>query len=110
LEAKRDWGYAGDYVRAMWLMLQLDEPDNFVISTGENHSVKEFVDIAFNHVGLDPGKFVKVDERFLRPAEVDHLLGDSSLAHEKLGWKPEVTFEEMVKMMVEHDLNKYKHK
>ncbi|MBD3219545.1 MAG: GDP-mannose 4,6-dehydratase [candidate division Zixibacteria bacterium] len=108
LEAKRDWGYAGDYVRAMWMMLQQDEPDNFVISTGENHSVKEFVDIAFDHVDLDPGKYVKVDERFLRPAEVDHLLGDSTYAHEKLGWKPEVSFDEMVRMMVDYDLEKYK--
>ena len=108
LEAKRDWGYAGDYVRAMWLMLQQDEPDNYVIATGENHSVKEFVDIAFGHVDLDPGKYVKVDERFLRPAEVDHLLGDSSYALEKLGWKPEVSFEEMVKMMVDYDLEKYR--
>ncbi|NIP42602.1 MAG: GDP-mannose 4,6-dehydratase [candidate division Zixibacteria bacterium] len=108
LEAKRDWGYAGDYVRAMWLMLQQDEPDNYVIATGENHSVKEFVDIAFGHVDLDPGKYVKVDERFLRPAEVDHLLGDSSYALEKLGWKPEVSFEEMVKIMVDYDLEKYR--
>ncbi len=108
LEAKRDWGYAGDYVRAMWMMLQQDEPDNFVISTGENHSVKEFVDIAFDHVDLDPGKYVKVDERFLRPAEVDHLLGDSTYAREKLGWQPEVSFEEMVRMMVDYDLEKYK--
>jgi GDPmannose 4,6-dehydratase len=108
LEAKRDWGYAGDYVRAMWLMLQQDEPDNYVIATGENHSVKEFVDIAFAHVDLDPGKYVKVDERFLRPAEVDHLLGDSSYALEKLGWKPEISFEEMVKIMVDYDLEKYR--
>jgi GDPmannose 4,6-dehydratase len=108
LEAKRDWGYAGDYVRAMWLMLQQDEPDNYVIATGENHSVKEFVDIAFDHVGLDPRKYVKVDERFLRPAEVDHLLGDSSHALEKLGWKPEVSFEEMVKIMVDYDLERYR--
>jgi GDPmannose 4,6-dehydratase len=108
LDAKRDWGFAGDYVRAMWMMMQQDEPENFVIATGENHSVKEFVDLAFDHVGLDPEKYVKVDPRFVRPAEVDVLLGDPSYARTKLGWKPEVSFPELVKMMVDSDLEKYK--
>ncbi len=108
LDAKRDWGFAGDYVRAMWMMLQQEEPENFVIATGENHSVKEFVDIAFGHLGLDPGKYVKVDKRFVRPAEVDVLLGDPSYAHKKLGWKPEVSFSELVKIMVDYDLEKYR--
>jgi GDPmannose 4,6-dehydratase len=108
LDAKRDWGFAGDYVRAMWIMMQQDEPENFVIATGENHSVKEFVDLAFGHVGLDPGKYVKVDPRFVRPAEVDILLGDPSYARKKLGWKPEVSFSELIKIMVDSDLEKYK--
>jgi len=108
LDAKRDWGYAGDYVRAMWLMLQHDEPENFVISTGENHSVREFVDLAFEHVGLDPDKYVKTDPRFVRPAEVDTLLGDSSYAQKRLDWKPEVSFAELVRMMVDYDLEKYR--
>jgi GDPmannose 4,6-dehydratase len=108
LDAKRDWGFAGDYVRAMWLMLQQDEPDNYVISTGENHSVQEFVEQAFSHLDLDYKKYVKIDPRFVRPAEVDTLQGDSSHAHEKLGWKPEVSFSELVRMMVEYDLEKYK--
>jgi GDPmannose 4,6-dehydratase len=108
LDAKRDWGFAGDYVHAMWLMLQQDEPDNFVISTGENHSVKEFVELAFEHVGLDYKKYVKTDPRFVRPAEVDILLGDPSYAREKLGWEPKVSFKELVGMMVKYDLEKYK--
>ncbi len=108
LDAKRDWGFAGDYVRAMWMMLQEDEPDNYVVSTGENHSVQEFVELAFSHLDLDYKKYVKIDQRFVRPAEVDMLLGDSSHAHEKLGWKPEVSFSELVKMMVEYDVKKYK--
>jgi len=108
LDAKRDWGFAGDYVRAMWMMLQEDEPDNYVISTGENHSVREFVELAFGHLDLDYKKYVKIDPRFVRPAEVDTLLGDSSHALEKLGWKPEVSFSELVKMMVEYDVEKYK--
>jgi len=108
LEAKRDWGFAGDYVRAMWLMLQQSEPDNFVIATGENHSVREFVELAFSHVGLDYQKYVKIDSRFVRPAEVDILLGDPSLAHKKLEWKPQITFEQLVRMMVDSDLEKYK--
>jgi GDPmannose 4,6-dehydratase len=104
LDAKRDWGYALDYVEAMWLMLQQPEPDDFVIATGEAHSVRELVDISFQHVGLDPDDYVKLDPRFLRPAEVDHLIGDYSKAREKLGWEPRTTFEELVKLMVDADL------
>jgi GDPmannose 4,6-dehydratase len=104
LDAKRDWGYALDYVEAMWLMLQQSEPDDFVIATGEAHSVRELVDISFQHVGLDPDEYVKLDPRFLRPAEVDHLIGDYSKAREKLGWEPRTTFEELVKLMVDADL------
>src|SRR4051812_9365125 len=104
LDAERDWGYARDYVEAMWLMLQQDAPDDFVIATGEAHSVRELVDLAFAHVGLDPDDHVRIDERFLRPAEVEHLIGDPSKAREKLGWTPSTTFEEMVKRMVDADL------
>ena len=104
LDAQRDWGYAGDYVRAMWLMLQQDEPGNYVIATGETHSVKEFVEIAFGHVDLDYHDYVITDPRFVRPAEVDQLLGDPKLAHEKLGWETKVSFKELVTMMVDADL------
>jgi GDPmannose 4,6-dehydratase len=104
LDAKRDWGYALDYVEAMWLMLQQDEPDDFVIATGEAHSVRELVDISFQHVGVDPDEHVKLDPRFLRPAEVDHLIGDCAKAREKLGWEPRTTFEELVRLMVDADL------
>jgi GDPmannose 4,6-dehydratase len=104
LEAKRDWGYAADYVRAMWLMLQQDEPDDFVVATGTTHSVREFCEVAFAHVGLDYRDHVVVDDRFIRPAEVDVLVGDASKAHRVLGWKPEVTFPELVAMMVDADL------
>jgi len=104
LQAKRDWGFAGDYVQAMWLMLQQDKPDDFVISTGETHSVEEFVQIAFEYVGLDWRQHVVIDPRFHRPAEVELLLGDSTKAREKLGWKPEVGFEDLVTMMVDNDL------
>lgn len=107
LDAKRDWGYAKDYVKAMWLMLQQPEPDNYVIATGVNHSVKELVEIAFSHAGLDYKKFVKVDPKLVRPAEVDVLLGDPSYAKEKLGWKPEMKFEDMIKLMVDFDLKRY---
>lgn len=107
LEAKRDWGFAGDYVKAMWLMLQQKEPKDFVIATGVNHSVKELVQIAFGHAGLNWKKFVKVDPDLVRPAEVDVLLGDSSLAQKKLGWKPETKFEDLIKMMVDADLKRY---
>jgi GDPmannose 4,6-dehydratase len=104
LDAKRDWGYAGDYVRAMWLMLQQDTPDDYVIATGEEHSIREFCEIAFRHAGLDFEKYVVVDEKFFRPAEVQTLCGDASKARRVLGWKPEVTFHELVRMMVDHDL------
>ncbi|MFQ6003473.1 MAG: GDP-mannose 4,6-dehydratase [Candidatus Zixiibacteriota bacterium] len=108
LDAKRDWGYAGDYVRAIWLMLQQKEPEDFVIATGKNHSVRELAQIAFEHVGLDYKKFVETDPKLVRPAEVDILLGDSSYARKKLGWKPEVSFEELIKRMVDADLERYK--
>lgn len=104
LDSKRDWGFAGDYVQAMWLMLQQDTPDDFVISTDETHSVQEFVEIAFSAVGLDWKKYVKTDPRFVRPAEVDLLIGDSSKARKKLGWTPKVSFRELVQMMVEEDM------
>ncbi len=104
VEAKRDWGYAKDYVEAMWLMLQQDEPEDFVIATGETHSVQEFVDHAFARVGLDPSDYVGTDERYLRPTEVDLLIGDPSKARERLGWEPKVTFEELVNLMVDAEL------
>ena len=104
LEAKRDWGFAGDYVEAMWLMLQQDEPDDYVIATGETHSVREFVEKVFDRLELDWEKYVEIDPRYFRPTEVDILLGDASKAREKLGWKPRVSFEELIHMMVEHDL------
>ncbi|MEC0207027.1 GDP-mannose 4,6-dehydratase [Paenibacillus lautus] len=106
LDAKRDWGFAGDYVKAMWLMLQQDKAEDFVISTGETHTVEELVAIAFGHVDLNWRDYVVIDEKFVRPAEVDLLLGDCSKAREKLGWKLEVGFEQMVKMMVDNDLQK----
>ena len=108
LDAQRDWGFAGDYVRAMWLMLQQPEADDFVIATGESHSVRELVEVAFGHAGLDWKKFVKLDPRFLRPAEVDHLIGDPAKARRVLDWKPEVDFPELVKMMVDADINRLK--
>ena len=104
LDAERDWGYAKDYVEAMWLMLQQDEPDDYVIATGEAHSVRELVNVAFEHVGLDPEAHIRIDQRFLRPAEVEHLVGDSSKAAEQLGWQPRTSFEDMVRLMVESDL------
>jgi len=105
LEAKRDWGYAPDYVEAMWLMLQQDEPDDFVIATGETHSIKDFLSYAFNEVGItDWQQYVRQDPRFMRPAEVDVLRGDSSKARNCLGWQPKVSFEELVKRMVQNDL------
>jgi GDPmannose 4,6-dehydratase len=104
-DAKRDWGYAGDYVKAMWLMLQQDEPDDYVIATGETHSIEEFLTLAFDKVGLgDWRPYVRHDAKFLRPAEVDLLIGDPAKAKAKLGWQPEVNFEQLVSMMVEHDL------
>ncbi|WP_066425879.1 GDP-mannose 4,6-dehydratase [Anabaena sp. 4-3] len=104
LDAKRDWGYAKDYVRAMWLMLQQDQPDDYVIATGETHSVREFLELAFSHVNLDWQDYVEFDERYLRPAEVDLLIGDSTKAQQKLGWRPSVTFKELVALMVDADL------
>jgi GDPmannose 4,6-dehydratase len=105
MDSKRDWGYAGDYVKAMWLMLQQDEPDDYVISTGETHSVEEFVQHAFAEVGIDNWRdYVRQDPKFLRPAEVDLLIGDSAKARAKLGWEPEVSFGDLVSMMVRHDL------
>ena len=106
LDAKRDWGFAGDYVEAMWLMLQQDEPDDYVIATGEEHAVQEFVDIAFAHAGVDPTQHVKTDPEFLRPAEVDHLVGDATKAREQLGWEPRVSFRVLVEMMVDADLER----
>ncbi len=107
LDVKRDWGYAGDYVKSMWCMLQEEMPDDYVVATGENHSVKEFVQRAFDAADLEWEKYVKVDERFMRPADVPELRGDASKARQKLGWAPETTFEELVQMMVEADLVKY---
>lgn len=108
LEAKRDWGFAGDYVKAMWLMLQQNEPDDYVISTGATYSVKDLVQVAFDYLNLNWEDYVLVDPKFVRPAEVKLLLGDSSKAFKKIGWKPEVSFEELVKMMVDADLEKVK--
>ena len=105
LDSKRDWGYAKDYVEAMWLMLQQENPDDYVIATGETHSVREFLDEAFGLVGLDWKKYVEIDPRYYRPAEVDLLLGDPTKAKEKLGWKAKTTFKELVKIMLEYDLN-----
>jgi GDPmannose 4,6-dehydratase len=104
LDARRDWGYAKDYVEAMWLMLQQDEPDDFVIATGKAHTVRDLVDIAFSHVDLDWRKYVRTDPRFLRPAEVEHLVGDASKARAKLGWEPRTSFEELIRLMVDADL------
>jgi len=104
LDAKRDWGFAGDYVEAMWRMLQQDEPGDFVVCTGETHSVREFCQVAFGHLGLDWEAHVVVDEKFIRPAEVDLLVGDASRAAKVLGWSPTVNFEELVTMMVESDM------
>ena len=105
LDARRDWGFAGDYVKAMWMMLQQDEPDDFVIATGEDHSVKEFVELAFDQAGLDWEKHVVIDERLYRPAEVNILKGDCSKAKKKFGWEPAVDFYELIKMMVDSDLD-----
>ena len=104
LAAKRDWGYAGDYVEAMWLMLQQDEPGDYVVATGESHSVREFLEEACGFVGLDWEALVEVDPRYFRPTEVDELLGDATQAREKLGWHPKTSFQELVKTMVEYDL------
>jgi GDPmannose 4,6-dehydratase len=108
LEVKRDWGFAADYVKAMWLMLQQEEPDDYVVATGVSHSVKEFAELAFNAVGLNWEDYVIVDERYLRPAEVPDLRGDASKARTKLGWIPDTSFEELVRMMVDADVEKYR--
>ena len=104
LDAKRDWGFAGDYVEAMWKMLQQDTAGDYVVCTGETHSVKEFCDVAFSHLNLDWEDYVKVDEKLIRPAEVDLLVGDASRADEILGWKPKVGFGDLVRMMVDADM------
>ncbi|MCL1471421.1 GDP-mannose 4,6-dehydratase [Argonema antarcticum] len=106
LDSKRDWGYAKDYVRAMWLMLQQEQPDDYVIATGETYSIREFLDLAFGYVNLDWHDYVEFDERYLRPAEVELLIGDPSKAKQKLGWEPSVTFPELVGLMVEADLQR----
>jgi GDPmannose 4,6-dehydratase len=106
LESRRDWGYAGDYVEAMWQMLQQDTPEEFVIGTGETHSVREFCEIAFGHVDLDYNQFVVQDESFYRPAEVDLLISDPSKARSALGWEPSLSFKELVTMMVDADLER----
>ena len=108
LDAKRDWGYAKEYVEAMWLMLQQDKPEDFVIATGETHSVREFLEEAFKYAGMDYKKYVKYDKRYLRPAEVDALIGDASKAKKRLGWKPKTTFKELVKIMVDADMAELK--
>jgi GDPmannose 4,6-dehydratase len=104
LESQRDWGYAGDYVEAMWLMLQQDQPDDYVVATGKAYSVQRFLETAFNYVNLNWKQYVEIDPRYFRPTEVDVLLGDATKAHERLAWQPTTTFEELVVMMVEHDL------
>lgn len=104
LDAKRDWGHAKDYVEAMWLMLQQDKPGDYVVATGEMHSVREFVEAAFQHAGLDWQKYVEIDKRYFRPSEVDALQGDASKAKQILGWQPKVTFDQLVKEMVDHDI------
>jgi GDPmannose 4,6-dehydratase len=106
LDAKRDWGFAGDYVEAMWRMLQQAEPDDYVVATGENHTVRELAEIAFAHVGLDWQRFVRLDPSLLRPAEVDTLIGDPTKARERLGWRPQVSFAALVRMMVDADLER----
>jgi GDPmannose 4,6-dehydratase len=104
LDSQRDWGYAGDYVRAMWLMLQQDNPDDYVVATGETHSVQEFLEEAFGYVDLDWHDHVIQDPRYMRPAEVDLLVGDATKAGKKLGWEPSISFPELVRMMVDADL------
>lgn len=103
LEAKRDWGFAGDYVEAMWLMLQQDKPNDYVISSGESHSIREFLDLAFSHIDSDYREFVEIDPKFFRPVEVNHLCGDSTKARRELGWSPRMSFEQLVSSMVESD-------
>jgi GDPmannose 4,6-dehydratase len=109
IDAQRDWGFAGDYIRAMWLMLQQPQADDFVIATGETHSVQELLDAAFSCAGLDWKKYVEIDPKLVRPAEVDYLCGDSGKARKVLGWKPDITFHQLVEMMVEADLSALRH-
>ncbi len=104
LDAKRDWGYAPEYVEAMWMMLQQETPDDYVIATGETHSVREFLDLAFEHAGLEAEKYVEIDPRYYRPAEVDILIGDASKAKKQLGWQPKTTFKDLVRIMTEADI------
>jgi GDPmannose 4,6-dehydratase len=104
LDAKRDWGYAKEYVEAMWLMLQQEKPDDYVVATGETHSIREFLELAFSHVGLSWEKYVAIDPRYYRPAEVDLLIGDASKARRQLGWKPKTKFADLVKLMVDADI------
>jgi GDPmannose 4,6-dehydratase len=104
LDSKRDWGYAKDYVRAMWLMLQQEKPADFVVATGETHAIKEFLEVAFSYAGLNWQDYVEFDPRYLRPAEVELLIGDSTKARQQLGWEPSVTFQELVHLMVDADL------
>jgi GDPmannose 4,6-dehydratase len=106
LDARRDWGYAGDYVRAMWLMMQQDEPGDYVVASGIAHTCRELVDIAFNHVGLAPDQYIRTDTRLLRPAEVDLLIGDATRAKTKLGWESDVSFEQLIELMVDADLER----
>ncbi|MBL8167799.1 MAG: GDP-mannose 4,6-dehydratase [Acidobacteria bacterium] len=110
LDAKRDWGFAGDYVEAMWRMLQQEKPDDFVIATGETHSVREFLDEAFGYLNLDWQQFVEIDPRYFRPAEVDLLIGDASKARKQLGWEPKVSFRQLVQMMIDADVTELKQK
>ncbi|MEO6035755.1 MAG: GDP-mannose 4,6-dehydratase, partial [Verrucomicrobiota bacterium] len=104
LDAKRDWGYAKEYVEAMWLMLQQDKPDDYVVATNETHSIREFLDVSFGHVGLDWKKYVEIDPRYYRPAEVELLIGDYSKAKRQLGWEPKTKFVDLVKLMVDADI------
>ena len=110
LNAKRDWGFAGDYVKAMWLMLQMDRPDDFVVATNETHTIREFLDLAFGHAGMAWEKYVKVDEQFYRPAEIYELKGDYSKARKMLGWEPAVSFKELVHRMIDADMERYQRK
>lgn len=104
LDSRRDWGFAGDYVEAMWLMLQQQSPDDYVLATGQTHSVHDLLDVAFSCVGLDWKEYVQIDPKLIRPAEVDFLRGDPTRAREKLGWTPKISFEELIRLMVEADL------
>jgi len=110
LDAKRDWGFAGDYIEAMWMMLQVKTPDDYVIATGETHTVKEMLELAFDRLQLDWKKHVKIDEKYYRPTEVDLLIGDASKAKKELGWQPKVCFQELIAMMVDADLAAEKEK